>query len=414
MTRIYVQKFGGSSLATPERLQECAEITHRRMEGGDQVVVVVSAMGSTTEQLISLARSLGIGHDSSSHDLLLASGEQISAAAMSLALSRYGHDSVPLSGGAAGLVTDGRPGCSEVVEINPERVNHELSHGRIPVVMGFQGMSRQGTLTLLGRGGSDTTAVVLAGALQTHLNSPRCEIYTDVDGVHTSDPKLVPHTSLLASIGYKPMHTLSRLGAQVMASTAVHYADCLQVPVRVCNSRTPGNGTMIEPQYDSFAPQGIIACAVTEELSRIQLDLPQASPALISDFLHATSESELVFHQREYNESEDSTRLEYTASPLVIDDLASTITHELTRTPSETVKMTIERSLARIAVVGNDLTRHSSTLNRSRKYLGSVGIGTKAWSLVDDTHCTFFVRSEDAHEALRATHRSLDLESTPQ
>ena len=412
MSSICVQKFGGSSLASHECLLECAELVTRRAQAGDQVVVVVSAMGSTTDQLLSLGRSLGIEHSTRTHDLLLSSGEQISAAAMSIALSRFGHEAVPLSGGAAGLITNGRHGCSDLIEVNPQRVNHELSHGRIPVVMGFQGMTHQGTLTVFGRGGSDTTAVALAGALRHPDDRALCEIYTDVDGIHTSDPRLVPHTTLLKSIGYQPMHTLSRLGAGVMAEGAIRHAESARVQIRVTNSRTPGPGTMISSEDDSFPNPGILACALTEGLGRILLNFPHASTELISEFLHLASDSGIDFDQLDHNESEGSSRIEYTAFSSVLDELLSTIAQRLPRDPPNSAKVTVERGLARIAVVGHDLTRYSSALALSRKHLSSIGIPTKSWSL-DDRKCTFFVYSDAAQAALRATHRSLDLESTP-
>ena len=412
MSRIHVLKFGGSSLASHDLLVECAQLVTRRIEAGDQVVVVVSAMGSTTDELLSLGRSLGIAENSTTHDLLLSSGEHISAVAMSSALNRMGHDSVPLTGGEAGLLTNGRHGGSDLIEVNPDRVVHELRHGRTPVVMGFQGIGPRGTLTLLGRGGSDTTAVALAGALRTPGDSILCELHTDVDGVHTSDPRLVPHTTKLESIGCQTMQALARLGARVVAHKAVRHAECEHVPVRVVSAFSPGIGTLISSEFDPSTRSGVLACALSENLGRITLECRNASPELISGFLEVISNSPAVFEQLEHTQSIQTNCIQWTASASVIDVLASELSRRMAGTPSRNAEMTIERSLARIAIVGRDLTRYSAMLNRCRSSVASTGTVISSWSL-DDLQCTFFVPSEDAHTALRTTHRALGLESTP-
>lgn len=236
-----VMKFGGSSLASSARVLGAASKVAARVEQGDQVVVVVSAQGDTTDDLISRARSIHPAAEQREMDALLSAGEQMSAALMAMALEALGVDAVSLTGMQAGLWTDGVHGNARIQGLVSNRIQEELAKGRVVVVAGFQGVSEGGDITTLGRGGSDTTAVALAA----YLAADRCLIYTDVDGVYDRDPRKYPDAVKYGRIGYDSMLALCRQGAQVLHDRCVELAKEKKVEIEVLSSFRPGTGTLV-------------------------------------------------------------------------------------------------------------------------------------------------------------------------
>ena len=242
---LVVQKFGGSSVATPEQIRDLARRIVARHEAGDQVVVVVSAMGKSTDALVSQARELADHPDPREMDMLVSAGERISIAMMSIAINglRPGL-AVSFTGSQIGLITDCNHGDARVLEIRGDRLRHALDEGRIAVVAGFQGVSTDREITTLGRGGSDTTAVAVAAALQADV----CEIYSDVDGVYTSDPRLAPSARRLDSVDYETMLEMSAAGAKVLKDDAVEYARRLGVRIAAGSSSSGKIGTIVSSE----------------------------------------------------------------------------------------------------------------------------------------------------------------------
>lgn len=239
---LLVKKFGGSSVADPERIVRVASRVKTAVDRGDQVVVVVSAMGDTTDDLIGLARRLTPNPSTREMDMLLSTGEQVSIALVTLALQQIGCAAVSMTGPQAGIRTDGVYGKAQITGINPERMHHELEAGNVVVVAGFQGISESADITTLGRGGSDTTAVAVAASLKADF----CEIYTDVDGVYTADPRIVPNVCKLDQISHDEMLELASLGAVVLHPRAVELAKLYGVPLVVRSSFNHNPGTLIK------------------------------------------------------------------------------------------------------------------------------------------------------------------------
>ncbi len=256
---LIVQKFGGSSLATPERLRRAAAIISDRASSGCEVVAVVSARGDTTDELLSAARHISAMPEPRELDALLAVGETGSAAMTAMQLAAMGHGSVSLSGAQAGIRTDGVHGDARILDIGTERILRELRAGRIVIVAGFQGIDGAGDTTTLGRGGSDTTAVELAAA----LGADRCEIYSDVDGIYTADPRLVTGARRLERIDYADMLPLALHGSQVLHSRSVEAAMRGRVTVQLLSSFTRCEGTVM----GSF-PDRPALCGVTRDALR--------------------------------------------------------------------------------------------------------------------------------------------------
>ena len=238
---LVVQKYGGSSLDGEARVRAAARRVTSLAQQGVQVVVVVSAQGDTTDHLITKAKEINTRGSQREMDAYLASGEQMSAGLMTMAIQTLGQPAVSLTGWQAGLLTDGVHGNAKVKGLSNDRIRRELDKGNIVVVTGFQGIDQSGDITTLGRGGSDTTAVALAAFLQADL----CRIYTDVDGVYDKDPRKHPDAVRYERIGYGPMLTLARQGAQVLHDRCVELAMEYKVPIQVLSSFRPGPGTMV-------------------------------------------------------------------------------------------------------------------------------------------------------------------------
>ena len=239
---IIVQKFGGTSVANPELIRNVANRVAKTRDQGQQVVVVVSAMGHTTDHLIELARAVGDCTPGREMDMLLATGEQVTIALLAMALKSMGYQAVSLTGAQAGIMTDEAYTKARIMTIDPQRIQKELEQGKIVVVAGFQGVNTGGETTTLGRGGSDTTAVALAAA----LNADVCEIYTDVDGIYTADPRLLPEARKLDRISYDEMLELASLGALVLQARSVEYAKHYGVTIHVRSSFNDQPGTLVK------------------------------------------------------------------------------------------------------------------------------------------------------------------------
>jgi aspartate kinase len=240
-TPLVVQKYGGTSVGDAARIKRAARRVVATVEAGAGVVVTVSAMGDTTDELIDLARQVSRQPDERELDHLLSTGEQVSASLLAMALIDLGHPAVSLTAGQAGIRTNRLFTRARITDVRPERIRRELDAGRVAIVTGFQGVTEEQDITTLGRGGSDTTAVALAAA----LGAGRCEIYTDVDGIYTADPRVVPEARKLDEISYEEMLELAQLGARVMHPRAVELGEVYGVPILVRSSFSDAPGTLI-------------------------------------------------------------------------------------------------------------------------------------------------------------------------
>ena len=238
---LIVQKYGGSSVADAERIKNVAKRIARAKDEGNQVVVVVSAMGNTTDELIELAYQVTDQPDSRELDVLLSTGEVVSSTLLAMALHRMGYPAISLTGAQAGIRTDASYSRARILKVESKRVVKELEKGNVVIVAGFQGITDEMDITTLGRGGSDTTAVALAVSLGAEV----CQIYTDVEGVYTADPRIVPEAQRLSEIGYDEMLELATYGAKVMHPRAVELGELFNMPILVASSFTQNPGTLI-------------------------------------------------------------------------------------------------------------------------------------------------------------------------
>ncbi len=251
---LIVKKFGGSSVATPEKMRSIVHRVTSEMNPGDQIVIVVSAMGDTTDDLVSLANQITSKPYGREMDMLLSTGEQISIALLAMAFEEAGYPAISLTGPQAGIQTSDAYNKGLIEDIQPKRVLDQLRQGKIVVVAGFQGLTKSGDITTLGRGGSDTTAVALAGA----MNADVCEIYTDVEGVYSADPRIVANAKKMMEITYGEMLEMAHLGAGVMQPRAVEMGSRFGVPIHVRSTFSKNEGTIIREEYTMEGKQYVI------------------------------------------------------------------------------------------------------------------------------------------------------------
>lgn len=269
--KLIVQKYGGTSVGTVERIKSVASRIKRYVENGYSVVVVVSAMGKTTDQLIDLAKQITENPDRREMDMLLSTGEQISTALLAMALHNSGINAISYTGSQVKLITDGNFSNARIQSISTDRIKKSLEESKVVIVAGFQGIDQEENITTLGRGGSDTSAVALA----TVLGTRDCEIYTDVDGVFTADPRIVPNTKKLNEISYEEMLELARLGAGVLHSRSVEFAKKYTIRLHVRSSFNDDRGTIVMPREEMMEKFVISGVTSKDDEAKITIrDIP--------------------------------------------------------------------------------------------------------------------------------------------
>src|SRR3954453_99612 len=284
---LVVQKYGGSSVADAERIKRVAERIVGTKKAGHDVVVVVSAMGDTTDELIDLAKQIVPVPAGREFDMLLTAGERISMALLAMAINSLGYKAESFTGSQAGILTTSVHGKARIVDITPGRIENSLTEGNIAIVAGFQGFSKETmNITTLGRGGSDTTAVAMAAALHADV----CEIYTDVEGVFTADPRLEPHARKIDRLPYEEMLELAAVGARVLQLRSVEYARRHNVPLHVLPSYTEGQGTWVVEEDDPMLEQALIrGVALDTEEAKVTLDDVPDKPGVAAAIFKAVA-----------------------------------------------------------------------------------------------------------------------------
>ena len=378
---IIVQKYGGSSVADAGRIQRVAERVKKTREGGKRVVVVVSAMGDTTDELLALARSVSADPHRRELDMLLTAGERISMALLGMALHARGVEAVSFTGSQSGIITDGAHTSARIVEIRPTRILEALEQGKVVIVAGYQGVSRQKEVTTLGRGGSDTTAVALAAALEAEV----CEICSDVDGVYTADPRVVSSTRRLAELSHEEMQELAQAGAKVLNAQAVEFARDKNITIHARGTFLPGPGTRIaQPSQARGRELRISGIAQEAELLVVRAAAPEALLEVLDR--HGAWPREL------WNEG-DSTRA--LVSLENVHGLPALLA-ALEVLPG----VTVEEGLAQVSLVGTGVGASREPLDRARTALGAAPRGL----LVTPLRLSFLVPRAAAADCVRRLH----------
>ena len=400
---IIIQKYGGSSLANADRIRAVADRIRRAREVGNEVVVVVSAMGDTTDELIRLAHVVSDDPDKRELDLLLSTGETVSATLVAMALEAMRCPVVSLTGAQLGIRTDSFYSRARIVDVQTDRVLSELGRGRCVIVTGFQGVTEEGDVTTLGRGGSDTSAVALGCA----LGAPKCEIYTDVDGVYTADPRVVPEARLLRTISYEEMLEMAQMGAKVMHPRAVELGELYSLPVEVRSSFHERPGTLIHGGDGVEVRKRVRGIAHDMDVAKITVagvpDRPGIAHAIFAPLADAGLSVDVIVQTTNLA---GNAEISFT---VVRADLPRAL--ELTERVSEELGAHVESAanLAKVSIVGTGL---QSAPGYAAKMFGtlaehSINIDTITTS---DIRITCVVEERAAPQAVRALHAAFELD----
>jgi aspartate kinase len=405
-----VQKFGGTSVADPERIRRCAARIAATREAGHRVVAVVSAMGHATDELIALAATVSADPNAREMDMLMATGEQVSAAMMALALQSMGVPALSLTGEQAGIATDGAHRKARVTSIDRRRLDDLLASRTVPVVCGFQGRAPDGSVATLGRGGSDTTAVAIAAALDVGADGGCCEIFTDVDGVYTADPRVVPQARLLEAISYEEMLELASMGAAVMHPRAVLFGEKFGVPIHVRHSQRPDAGTRIVPEEEAMEDIVVVGCALKPDLGRVSLKgLPRLDgiQARIFERIAAANVSVDDIVQTEFG---DATTIAFTVEHGDMAEVKA-ICRELVDHLGRG-EIDVEVGLSKVSAVGTGMKSHAGVASRMFRALADAGIPIHNIT-TSEIKISCIIDRPNGERGLQAVHEAFGLSAAP-
>jgi aspartate kinase len=400
---LWVQKYGGSSVADVECIKRVASRVLESRELGHDIVVVVSAMGKTTDNLVSLAKAVHARPDDRELDMLLSSGEQISVAVLAMALHAMGVGAVSMTGPQAGISTDAAHTRAKITGIRPDRIRDHLVQGKVVIVAGFQGLTPEQNIATLGRGGSDTSAVALAAALQ----ADKCQIFTDVDGVYTADPRVVKNARKLDEIAYDEMLELASLGAKVLQSRSVEFAKNFQVRLEVLSSFTKEPGTVVKEEVRSMEDIVVRGVAADKKQAKVTLQgVPDKPGVAAAIFKHLAGE-EINVDMIVQNVSEQGhTDISFTVPRDDLDRTRDAV--EAIRGETEFAAAAFDESMAKISVVGVGMKSHSGVAYRIFDALAAESINIEMIS-TSEIKVSLVIEEQDADRAARLLHDAFEL-----
>jgi len=401
---LIVQKYGGSSVADAEKIKNVARRIVETREEGNEVVVVVSAMGDTTDELIQLARQINPKPQERELDVLLSTGEIVSSTLMAMALHEMGYKAVSLSGAQAGIQTDTTYSKARILHIEPKRVVEELEKGNIVIVAGFQGITDDMDIATLGRGGSDTTAVALAAALKAQI----CQIYTDVEGVFTADPRLVPEARKLKEIGYEEMLELATLGAKVMHSRAVELGQVYNMPILVASSFSDKSGTIIHGGIPMEVRNKARGIAHDLNVAKVTVVGVPDQPGIASAIFEPLAKANISVDTIVQNASIDNiTDLTFTVSRSDLDKAMSLVQPIAKSIGAK--KCVSDSTLAKVSIVGTGMLNTPGYAANMFRALSEQGINIQLIT-TSEIRITCIIGEDRVKDAVKALHKTFDLE----
>ena len=401
---LVVQKYGGSSVADGEKIKNVARRVVEAREKGDEVVVVASAMGDTTDELIRLARQVSPEPQERELDALLSTGEIVSSTLLAMALANLGYKAVSLSGAQAGIETDASYGRARILRIEPKRVVEELERGNIVIVAGFQGITQDMDITTLGRGGSDTTAVALAASLKAKV----CQIYTDVEGVYTADPRLVPEARRLEEIAYEEMLELATYGAKVMHARAVELGEVYNMPILVASSFSNKPGTIIHGGVSMEVRNRVRGIAHDVDVAKITVvavpDRPGIASAIFEPLAKANISVDTIVQNASINNITDLT---FTVARGDLDKAMS-----LAKPVAKSVgarECVSDSTLAKVSIIGTGMQHTPGYAATMFRVLYEQGINIQLITTTE-IRITCIIAEDRVGDAVRALHKAFELE----
>ena len=400
---VIVQKYGGTSVGTPERIRAVAERIVAAKEAGNGLVAVVSAMGDVTDDLVSLAAQISSEPPEREMDMLLATGEQVSIALLAMAIDALGHEAISFTGPQVGIVTDHGHTKAKILEVRADRVRAALAEGRVVIVAGFQGMTADGHITTLGRGGSDTTAVAVAAGIGADV----CEIYTDVDGVYTADPRVVPDARKIDVISYEEMLELAASGAGVLNLRSVEFARNHGVVIHCRSSFTGAPGTIVK-EADASMEQAIIS-GVTHDTSEAKVtirdlpDRPGVAAAVFTRMAEANVNVDMIIQNVSEAGTTDISFTTPKADLIRARRAADAVVAELGAR-----EWLVDESIAKVSLVGAGMKTHPGVAAQMFRALSDAGVNIDLIA-TSTIRVTCVVEASQVENAVRALHRSFGL-----
>ncbi len=401
---LLVQKYGGSSVADGQKIKNVARRVAKAKDEGNQVVVVVSAMGDTTDDLIKLAYQISEQPSDREFDVLLSTGEIVSSTLLAMALGGLGHSAISLSGAQAGIHTDSSYSRARILRVDTKRVVNELKKGNIVIVAGFQGVTGRRDITTLGRGGSDTTAVALAASLGAEV----CQILTDVEGVYTADPRLVPEAKKLGRISYEEMLELSTYGARVMHNRAVELGWLYNVPILVASSFSDSPGTIICKEASMEVRNKVSGIAHDPSVAKITVvgvpDRPGIAAAIFEPLARANISIDIIVQNASINSITDLTftvaRTDLLKAMSIVEPVAKSVGGK---------QCVADSTLAKVSIVGTGMLNTPGYAARMFRTLCQHGINIQLIA-TSEIRITCIVSEDKVKDAVRALHQAFELE----
>jgi len=404
---LIVQKYGGTSVGSVERIKEVAKKVIEYRQQGHDMIVVVSAMSGETNRLIDLAKQLNDHPRGRELDVLLSTGEQVTIALLSMTLQQMGMPAVSYTGGQVRILTDNAHNKARIMEIDDDKIRNDLSQGKVVVVAGFQGCDENGNITTLGRGGSDTTAVALAAALK----ADECQIYTDVDGVYTTDPRVVPEARRLDHITFEEMLEMASLGAKVLQIRSVEFASKYNVPLRVLSSFTEGGGTLIAAE-DPLMEQALISgIAFNRDEAKLTIlgvpDHPGVASQILGPIAAENIEVDMIIQNTGHDSTTDFTftvhRNDYNTAFKILEQTAQKLGAR---------EVNGDEHIAKISVVGVGMRSHAGIASTMFTALADENINIEMIS-TSEIKISVVVNEKYLELGVRALHKAFQLEQAP-
>jgi aspartate kinase len=402
---LVVHKYGGTSVGSIERIRNVAERVIRYKEKGNDVVVVVSAMSGETDRLLKLAVAISKFPDERETDVLIATGEQVTSALLAITLKELGYDAISLLGHQVRIMTDSAYGKARIEEIEETKIMEALRKGQIVVVPGFQGIDEIGNITTLGRGGSDTSAVAVAAALKADL----CEIYTDVDGVYTTDPNITEKARRLDTISYDEMLEMASLGAKVLQTRSVELARKYKVPLLVKSSFIEGKGTLVCEEVPDMEQVVISGVTYNKNEAKITLSPVSDKPGTAARIFTPLAEANIVVDMIVQNVSHDGlTDMTFTTSKADAKRAFKMMEKIVKEVGAD--KVIIDEDIAKISIVGSGMRSHSGVASRMFTLLSNEGINIEMIS-TSEIKISCVIKEKYGELAVRALHTGFGLDA---
>ncbi len=404
---LIVQKFGGTSLADAQKIHRAARRAIRAKLDGQRVVLVVSAMGKSTDELLSLSRAVSHSPPKRELDMLLTTGEQVSIALMAMAIDAAGHEAISLTAGQLGLVTDSVHTRARIQRISRERIDHELGATKIVIVAGFQGIDVGGEITTMGRGASDATATALAAVLDAFV----CEIYTDVDGVYTADPRLVPQARKIDEISYDVMLEMAATGAAVMHSRAIAFGKKFNVPIHVRSSLTDAEGTMIKNETSEMEAIAVQGVTLTEDLAVVSLNGVPNTAGVAARIFAEVARNHILVDDIVQNIYDGGKLANLSFSTRAADAHEARAVCERFTQQLGVGGVEVDEGVSKLSAIGVGMRSHTGIASTMFDALAKAEVNIENIS-TSEIVISCIVRREDGVKALRFIHKAFGLDQT--